>query len=214
MGIVKCRIAVSLDGYAAGPNQSDEEPLGEGGEQLHDWAVELDAWREGHGREGGVTNPSSDVMREATANVGAGVMGRKMFGGGPGPWDEDPAWEGWWGEEPPFHVPVQVLTHHPREPLEMKGGTTFHFATDGIERAVARAKEDAGDSDVEIYGGASTIQQTLNAGLLDELLIHVVPILLRGGEPLLANLDESVRLELIEAVPAPGVTHLKHRVVR
>jgi dihydrofolate reductase len=214
MGIVKAHIAMSIDGYAAGPNPSDEEPLGRGGEHLHDWAIELDAWRKEHGREGGVTNASSAVMEEATANVGAGVMGRKMFGGGPGPWADEPAWRGWWGDDPPFHTPVYVLTHHPREPLEMQGGTTFHFTGDGIEAAIAMAREHADGKDVQIHGGANTIQQALNAGLLDELVIQVVPLLLHGGEPLLANLDASVELELVSAVEAPGVTHLKHRAVR
>ena len=133
MGIVRCQISISLDGYAAGPDQSHENPLGEGGEGLHQWALELDSWRREHGREGGVTNASSAVVEETIANVGAGVMGRNMFGGGPGPWRENPPWEGWWGEDPPFHVPVFVLTHHEREPLEMKGGTTFHIVTDGVE---------------------------------------------------------------------------------
>ena len=167
MGIVKCHISISLDGYTAGPNQSKENPLGEGGEELHEWVINLDTWRREHGREGGVTNASSAVVEETTANVGAGVMGRNMFGGGPGPWSEDPPWQGWWGDDPPFHVPVFVVTHHEREPLEMEGGTTFHFVTDGIESAVARAREAAGDRDVSVHGGADTIQQTLRAGHLD-----------------------------------------------
>jgi dihydrofolate reductase len=213
MGIVKCHISISTDGYSAGPNQSLDEPLGERGEELHEWALELDTWREEHGRSGGVTNASSAVVKETTANVGAGIMGRNMFGGGPGPWAEDPPWKGWWGDDPPFHHPVFVLTHHPREPLEMEGGTTFHFVTDGPEAALERARGEAGDRDVQIHGGANTIQQYLRAGLLDELVIHVVPILLRGGEPLLADTGDA-KLELVEAIPAPGVTHLKHRVVR
>jgi dihydrofolate reductase len=214
MGIVKSHIAMSLDGYSAGPNESAENPLGEGGEQLHEWAFELDKWREQHGREGGVTNASSAVIEEATANVGAGIMGRGMFGGGPGPWPQDPPWDGWWGEDPPFHVPVFVVTHHERESLEMDGGTTFHFVTDGVESAVEQAKAAAGEQDVVINGGPSTIQQAMNAGLLDELRIQVVPLLLHGGKRLLDNLDDGVTLELLEAVEAPGVTHLKHRVVR
>jgi dihydrofolate reductase len=166
-----------------------------------------------HGKEGGVTNASSAVMEETTANVGAGVMGRNMFGGGPGPWREDPPWEGWWGEDPPFHVPVFVLTHHEREPLEMKGGTTFHFVTDGVESAVAQAREAAGDRDVSINGGADTIQQTLRTGLLDELEIHVTPLILGGGARLLENIGDA-KFELVRAVDAPGVTHVKYRVVR
>lgn len=213
MGIVTCHISISLDGYAAGPNQRDENPLGEGGEGLHEWALTLDSWLREHGKEGGVTNASSAVVEETTANGGAGVMGRNMFGGGPGPWREDPPWEGWWGETPPFHVPVFVLTHHEREPLEMKGGTTFHFVTDGVESAVAQAREAAGDRDVSINGGADTVQQTLRAGLLDELEIHMTPLILGGGARLLENVG-GAKFELARAVDAPGVTHVKYRVVR
>src|SRR4051794_2148660 len=139
---VRFQIAISLDGYTAGPNQSEENPLGEGGMQLHEWAFELEAWRKPHGREGGVTNPSSAVVEEAFENVGAIIMGRNMFGGGPGPWGD---WDGWWGDDPPFHVPVFVVTHHPREPLEKDGDTTFHFVTDGIEAALEQARDVAGD---------------------------------------------------------------------
>jgi dihydrofolate reductase len=213
MGIVKCHISSSLDGYTAGPNQSEETPLGEGGEDLHEWVIKLDTWRRAHGREGGVTNASSQVVAETTANVGAGVMGRNMFGGGPGPWPEDPPWEGWWGDEPPFHVPVFVLTHYEREPLEMKGGTTFHFVTDGIESAVAQAREAAGDKDVLVSGGADTIQQTLRAELLDELEIHVTPLILGGGTRLIENLGDA-GFEIARVVDAPGVTHIKYRVLR
>ena len=213
MGIVRCHISVSVDGYAAGPNQSSEHPLGEGGERLHDWAINLDRWRQAHGKEGGETNASSAVMDEAIAGVGAGIMGRNMFGGGPGAWPEDPSWDGWWGEEPPFHVPVFVLTHHEREPLEMAGGTTFHFVTDGVESAVAKAKDAAGDQDVTVAGGADTINQTLRAGLLDELELHVTPVILGGGERLLDDVGD-VRLEVARAVEAPGVTHIKYRVMR
>ena len=213
MGIVRCHISVSLDGYAAGPNQGTEHPLGEGGDQLHEWAYNLDRWLQAHGRQGGETNASSAVMDEAIAGVGAGVMGRNMFGGGPGPWPEDPSWDGWWGENPPFHVPVFVLTHHEREPLEMEGGTTFHFVTDGVESAVAQARDAAGDKDVTVAGGADTINQTLRAGLLDELELHVTPVILGGGERLLADVA-GVRFEVVRAVEAPGVTHIKYRVVK
>ena len=213
MGIVKCHISSSLDGYTAGPNQSDENPLGEGGEDLHEWTIKLDTWRREHGREGGVTNASSQVVEETTANVGAGVMGRNMFGGGPGPWSEDPPWKGWWGDEPPFHGPVFVVTHHEREPLEMKGGTTFHFVTDGVESAVAQAREAAGDQDVSIHGGADTIQQTIRAGLLDELEIHLTPLILGGGARLFDNVGEA-RFEVARVVDAPGVTHVKYRIVK
>lgn len=214
MGQVKCQITMSLDGYAAGPNQSTENPLGEGGEQLHEWAYELDAWLEQHGRSGGKTTPSSAVLKDATAGVGAVVMGRGMFGGGPGPWREDPPWSGWWGEEPPFHTPVFVLTHHPRAPLEMRGGTSFHFVHDGADVALALAREAAGEGDVSIGGGASTIQQYLRAGELDELWVHVVPIVLGGGTRLFDDLPPDVRLEQTTVVEAPGVAHLKYRAVR
>jgi dihydrofolate reductase len=210
MAKLKFQISVSLDGFVAGPNQSEEHPLGEGGEQLHEWVVELAAWRKPHGREGGETNASSAVFEEATANVGATIMGRGMFGGGPGPWGEDP-WRGWWGDEPPFHHPVFVLTHHEREPLELEGGNRFVFVTDGIESALAQAREAAGDKDVAIGGGAKAIQQYLEAGLVDEMLLNVVPILLGSGTRLFENLDDAPGLEQVEAIEAPGVAHLRYR---
>jgi dihydrofolate reductase len=213
MGIVSSHISISLDGYAAGPNQGTEHPLGERGEELHEWVVELDTWRKEHGKEGGVTNASSEVVAETTANVGAQIMGRGMFGGGPGPWAEDPSWEGWWGDDPPFHVPVFVLTHHEREPLELQGGTTFHFVTDGPEAALERAREAASDRDVMIAGGAKTINQYLRLGLLDELEIHVTPLILGSGSRLLEDVGDP-KLELARAVDAPGVTHMKYRVVK
>lgn len=212
MGIVRSHISISLDGYAAGPDQSREHPLGRGGEGLHEWAFGLDSWLRQHGREGGVTTASSAVVEEAAANVGAAVMGRNMFGGGPGPWPEEPSWEGWWGAEPPFHAPVFVVTHHEREPLEMEGGTTFHFVTDGVESAVARAREAAGARDVSIAGGADTVRQALRAGLLDELEIHLTPVILGDGARLLEDVGDA-RFELIRTVDAPGVTHLRYRVV-
>src|SRR4249919_2451853 len=149
MGRLRFRISISLDGFVAGPNQSEENPLGEGGEQLHEWVTGLAAWRVPHGREGGEVNASSAVVEKATENIGANLMGRNMFGGGPGPWDEGDPWNGWWGESPPFHTPVFVLTHHEREPLELSD-TTFHFVTDGIESALAQAKEAAGGQDVSL----------------------------------------------------------------
>jgi dihydrofolate reductase len=206
----RLQISISLDGFVAGPDPSEEDPLGEGGEQLHEWAIELDVWRRSHGREGGETNASSAVMEEALDNVGATVMGRNMFGGGPGPWGEEP-WSGWWGDDPPFHTPVFVLTHHEREPLEMQGGTTFVFVTDGIESALEQAREAAGGRDVSLGGGADVARQYLAAGLLDELQLSVVPVLLGGGTRLFEDLS-GVGLEQIGAVEAPGVTHLKYRV--
>jgi dihydrofolate reductase len=213
MSKLRFQIAISLDGFAAGPDPSEENPLGVGGEQLHEWAFDLEAWRAPHGREGGEVNASTKVVEGSLANVGAHLMGRNMFGGGPGPWGEDP-WDGWWGDEPPFHAPVFVLTHHAREPLE-KEGTTFTFVTDGIESALEQAREAAGEQDVAVAGGASVAQQYLRAGLLDELELHVVPILLGGGTRLFDNLGgEDVRLESTRVVEVPGVTHLAYRVVR
>ena len=209
MSRLKFQISVSLDGFVAGPNQSEEHPLGEGGMQLHEWVFKLAAWRKPHGREGGEVNASSPVLEEATANVGATIMGRNMFGGGPGPWGDDP-WRGWWGDEPPFHHPVFVLTHHEREPLVLKG-TTFTFVTNGIESALAQATEAAGGGDVAIGGGAETIQQYLAAGLVDEMLLNVVPVLLGDGARLLENIGPNIGLEQLEAVDAPGVAHLKYR---
>ena len=212
MGMVTFHVAVSLDGYMAGPDQSLEEPLGVGGEDLHNWLVELEVWRRNEGETGGITNASTQVVEEATANVGAYIMGRKMFGGGPGPWKDDPPWRGWWGDDPPYHTPVFVLTHHPREPLEMEGGTTFYFLADGIE-ALQQAKEAAGDRDVSIAGGADVIRQYLRAGLVHAFELSVVPLVLGGGERPLDDVGD-LRLEQVRTVEAPGVTHLKYRVVR
>jgi dihydrofolate reductase len=210
----KAQISVSLDGYAAGPSQSAENPLGEGGEGLHEWVVKTSAWRRSHDREGGEgdDNPSNAVIAAAQANIGAVVMGRNMFGPVRGEWGGED-WRGWWGEEPPFHAPVFVLTHHPREPLEMEGGTTFHFVTEGIESAMARAREAAGERDVSVGGGASTVQQAIAAGLLDELLLNQVPILLGGGERLLDGLAPgTASFELTDLVRGPEALHLAYRV--
>jgi len=213
MSKVRAHISVSLDGYVAGPNQSMENPLGEGGESLHDWLVGLKAWREASGMEGGEENASTPVLRDAYANVGAEIMGRGKFGPpSRGPWEAD-AWQGWWGDHPPFHKPVFVLTRHPRRPLTL-ADTTFTFVTDGIEAALERAREAAGDKDVFIGGGADVINQYLGAGLLDELELHVVPLLLGGGARLFERVGPEVRLEQIRVLEAPGVTHLKYRVVR
>jgi dihydrofolate reductase len=212
MNKVRVHISTSLDGYVAGPNQSMEEPLGEGGEQLHDWMVELKAWRQRHGEEGGEENASSAVMQEANANVGAEIMGRGKFGPPErGAWGDDP-WQGWWGEDPPFHKPVFILTHHPREPLTLTD-TTFTFVTDGIHAAMEQAQAAAGDKDVFIGGGAKTINQYLAAGVVDVLELHVVPILLGGGARLFEGVGPGVKLELVRTIEAPGVTHLKYRVV-
>ena len=213
MSKLRCHISISADGFVAGPNQSEAEPLGEGGEQLHDWVVSLAAWREPHGKQGGEVNESTPIMEESLENVGAGVMGRNMFGPpGGGDWG-DGEWKGWWGDEPPFHYDVFIVTHHPREPVEMEGGTTFSFVTDGIETALQRAKESAGGQDVMLSGGAEIINQYLAAGLLDELDLHVVPVLLGGGARLFEDLGGAeIGLEQVRAVDAPGVTHVKYRV--
>ncbi|UGS36544.1 dihydrofolate reductase family protein [Capillimicrobium parvum] len=211
MGQVTCQISISLDGYAAGPNQSVEDPIGEGGMRLHDWAVATEGWRREHGLEGGERNVDSEVASRLMARNGAYIMGRRMFGGGDGEWDL--GWTGWWGDDPPFHAPVFVLTHHPREPLQMQGGTTFTFVTDGIESALEQARAAAGEGDVAIAGGASAVQQYLAAGLLDEMHLHVVPVVLGAGERLLENVGHPT-LEQVEVVASPVVTHLRYRVVR
>ncbi|HEX6231402.1 MAG TPA: dihydrofolate reductase family protein [Actinomycetota bacterium] len=212
MSLVRFQLAISLDGYVAGPDQSEEDPLGIGGMDLHRWVFELEAWRRQHGLEGGVVNASTPVVDEMQANVGSVVMGRNMFGGGPGPWRDDPPWNGWWGENPPFHTPVFVLTHHPRDPLEMEGGTTFFFVTEGIGSALERAKEAAEGQDVLLGGGANVVQQYLAAGAVDEFDLHVVPVVLGAGERLLENVGD-LRLEQARAIEAPGVTHIRYRVV-
>jgi dihydrofolate reductase len=212
MSQVVCDITMSLDGYVAGPDQSADQPLGAGGEQLHEWVFGLASWREAHGLEGGETNADGEIVDEAVARVGATIMGRGMFGGGPGPWGDEP-WDGWWGDEPPFHHPVFVLTSHAREPL-VKEGTTFTFVTDGIESALEQARAAAGDKDVHVAGGADAVQQYLRAGLVDELQLHVAPVLLGGGSRLLDNLGEpgALRLEPTRVVGSPAVTHLRYRL--
>jgi dihydrofolate reductase len=202
---------MSLDGFIAGPDPSEEHPLGIGGMQLHDWVFKLAAWRGPHGLEGGERGTNDDVVTESLQNIGATIMGRNMFGGGTGPWGEDP-WKGWWEDEPPFHTPVFVLTHYPRPPLQMSGGTTFHFVTDGIESALEQAKQAAGGKDVALGGGASVAQQYLAAGLLDEMRLHVVPLLLGDGTRLFENLEGAdAHLEQVSVLSTPEVTHLKYR---
>lgn len=204
---------MSLDGFIAGPSQSEENPLGEGGMQLHEWAFALAAWRRRHGREGGEVNASTDVVEESLQNVGATLMGRNMFGG-EGPWGDDP-WEGWWGDDPPFHTPVFILTHHPRPPVKKEGGTTFTFVTDGIDSALEQARKAAGSKDVALGGGANVAQQYLQAGLIDEMQIHLVPVLLGDGARLFENIAASeIGLECTRAIHAPGVTHLTYRLRR
>ncbi|MDQ6811665.1 MAG: dihydrofolate reductase family protein [Actinomycetota bacterium] len=210
MSSVTCHISISLDGFVAGPNQSVEHPIGEGGMRLHEWVFATNSWREQHGLEGGERNCDAAVVREVVEGVGAYIMGRRMFGGGEGPWQQ--AWNGWWGEDPPYHAPVFVLTHHPREPLPMQGETTFTFVTDGIESALGQARAAAGEKDVAIAGGASAVRQYLAGGMLDELYLHIVPIILGAGERLLQDVGDP-RLEPIKVVASPAVTHVKYRVV-
>jgi dihydrofolate reductase len=200
---------MSLDGYTAGPRQSTENPLGIGGTRLHEWAFPLAAWRKPHGLEGGAVNESTQVVEESLANVGATIMGRNMFGGHPGPWNAAEPWNGWWGANPPFHHPVFVLTHHGRPPLALEGGTTFTFVTDGITAALDLARRAAGGRDVALAGGASAGRQYLTAGLVDEMEIHLVPMLLGGGERLFDGIDDLDVLRLVRTVAAPDVTHLK-----
>jgi len=200
---------MSLDGFVAGPNQSVQEPLGVGGERLHEWVLPLEAWRRPHGMEGGEVNESTPVVEEELTDIGATIMGRNMFGGGPGAWSRTDPWNGWWGRNPPFHHPVFVVTHHAREPLMMEGGTSFTFVTEGIDSALEQARRAAGGMDVALAGGAQVAQQYLRAGLVDEMQLHVVPTLLGGGERLFAAVDELHGLELAGTVAAHNVIHLK-----
>jgi dihydrofolate reductase len=213
MGKVVLDISMSLDGFVAGPNPSLEEPLGQHGERLHDWALPLASWRESHGLEGGEQSADSELMAEGIASTGAVVMGRRMFSGGAGPWEDDPNANGWWGEEPPFRKPVFVLTHHEREPLVL-GETTFTFVTDGIETAVEQARAAAGEKDVLVAGGAEAAQQVLHAGLLDEVQLHVAPVLLGAGTRLFDGVGSETELELTRVLDSPTATHLRYRVAR
>lgn len=209
MSKLRLTISMSLDGFVAGPSQSVEDPLGIGGMALHEWVFPLAAWREPHGLGEGEVNESTTVVEERLANIGATVMGRNMFGGGPGPWGDDP-WNGWWGDDPPFHHPVFVLSHHAREPLVCEGGTTFTFVTAGIESALEQARAAAAGKDVSLAGGAEAARQYLAGDLVDEMEISLVPILLGAGERLFERLGAgSPELTHTRTVAAPGVTHLK-----
>jgi dihydrofolate reductase len=199
---VRARQIISLDGYAAGPRQSVDDPFGEGGMRLPQWQFELDQ----PGREG-----DAAVVAASVDNVGAYVMGRNMFGPVRGDWSTWAGeWRGWWGEEPPYHTPVFVLTHHEREPLAMEGGTTFHFVTDGFDSALRQAREAAGEQDVCIAGGVSTVRQALAAGVIDELTLHVVPLVLGEGERAFDGLD-GLTMEPLDVVASPTVTHVRYR---
>jgi dihydrofolate reductase len=209
MSRLRLRISMSLDGFVAGPKQSVENPLGIGGERLHEWVFPLKAWRSVHGMEGGEVNESSAVVEESLENIGATIMGRNMFGGHPGPWDGSKPWDGWWGDDPPFHHPVFVLTHHPRQPLRLSD-TTFHFVTQGIEAALDQARNAARGKDVALAGGAEACQQYLNAGLVDEMEINLAPTLLGSGERLFEGVGDNLHgLELVRTIAAPKATHLK-----
>jgi dihydrofolate reductase len=211
-GVTKLRfkISMSLDGFVAGPSQSVKNPLGIGGERLHEWAFELAAFRALHGLEGGEINASTRVVEESLANIGATVMGRNMFGGHPGPWHATNPWNGWWGANPPFHHPVFVLTHHPREPLTLEGGTTFTFVTNGIETALELARRAGGGNDVSLAGGAKAAQQYLAAGLVDEMEITVVPTLLGSGERMFDRVGDNLHgLGLVGTVATPKAIYLK-----
>ena len=210
MSKLRLKISMSLDGFVAGPSQSVANPLGIGGERLHEWVVPLKAWRVMHQLEGGEVNESSAVVEESMANIGATIMGRNMFGGHPGPWDPNNPWNGWWGANPPFHHPVFVLTHHRREPLVMEGGTTFTFVTDGTQAALEQARRAARGRDISLAGGAKAAQQYLAAGLVDEMEINLAPTLLGSGERLFDNVGDDLHgLQLVRTVATPKVTHLK-----
>jgi dihydrofolate reductase len=207
-------ITMSLDGFIAGPNQTVERPLGDGGERIHEWMYRLAAFRDRHGGSGGERNADDDVLRESVAATGAVLMGRRMFSGGEGGWEDDPVADGWWGDDPPFGVPVFVLTHHPRGSVTKQGGTSYTFVTEGLEAAAAQARAAAGDKDVAVAGGADVVQQCLRAGLLEEMQIHLAPLLLGGGVRLFDDLgaDPAAGLELARVIDSPTVTHLRYRI--
>jgi dihydrofolate reductase len=202
-------LCMSVDGYVAGPDQSRDNPLGVGGEGLHEWIFVTRGWRQMLGEEGGEEGIDNDFFVRGDENIGATIMGRNMFGPIRGEWPDD-EWKGWWGPNPPYHHPVFVLTHHPRPPIPMEGGTTFHFVSDGIESALEQAFAAAGGKDVRLGGGASAVQQYLRAGLIDDLHVPIVPVLLGGGERLFDNLDGGpAGYEVVEYVNSPAVAHVR-----
>lgn len=205
MSKVTAEISMSLDGFVAGPNDGVDNGLGDGGEKLHEWVLRLRGWRQAHGYEGGETGPDDDRFTAAIEATGPIVMGRRMFDHGEGPW----------GDEPPFHAPVFVLTHRPREPLVKEGGTTFTFVDDGVESALEQARAAAGEKNVAVAGGGQAIQQFVEAGLLDEIEIHLIPVFLGGGVRLFdfdPSVAEKIEFEPIHALDSPGVTHLRFRL--
>ena len=200
--------SISLDGFGAGPDQSREQPLGRGGEELHEWVFPTRTFRGLYGQPEGETGTDDDFAARGFENLGAWIMGRNMFGPVRGPWP-DQEWKGWWGKNPPYHVPVFVLTHHARAPQAMEGGTEFRFVTEGIERALELAREAAGERDIRIGGGASTIRQFLEARLIDEMHLAVAPLLLGSGEPLFAGIDlPALGYRVREHVPTAKATHV------
>jgi dihydrofolate reductase len=212
MSKLRLSITMSLDGYVAGSGQSEENPLGIGGMELHEWFFPLAAFREMHGEQGGEINASSRVVEERRANISATIMGRNMFGPVRGAWPDE-SWRGWWGEDPPYHHPVFVLTHHPRRPLQMKGGTTFNFVTDGIESALAQAKDAAAGRDVWLAGGASVVNQYLAARLVDEIDLSIAPVVLGAGARLFEGLERgALALKQVRVINAPDVTHVNYEV--
>ncbi len=214
MGVVRFHMSISLDGFTSGLNQRLDKPFGDNTDALNDWLFRLRSFQEMRGQAMGDTGPSDDVVRERLANVGATVMGRNMFGGGHGEWNE-PLWKGWWGDTPPFHGPVFVLTHYPRDPQPMLGGTTFYFVAEGPDVALSRARQAAGGKDVLIGGGATTVRQCLRAGAVDEFEIHLVPAFVGAGQRLFEGVDlTGLKLEQIRVVADHDVTHIKYRVRR
>jgi len=209
--MIKCEQTVSIDGFSAGPNQSLDNPIGEGGMRLHEWMFATAAWARMQNLPPVPETPDSAVVDELAndPNVGAYIMGRNMFAAGRGEWDE--SWNGWWGPDPPYHTPVFVLTHYPREPVPMEGGTTFYFVTDGVESALRQAREAAGDRDVQVAGGAHAIQGVIRARALDQLYLHIAPIVLGAGERLLENVGDP-KMTPVEVVASPAVTHVKYRI--
>ena len=207
---LRLKLAISLDGFVAGPNQSVQNPLGVGGMRLHEWAFELKAFRQMHGMDGGEVNESTPVVQEMFANIGATVMGRNMFGGHPGDWNREKPWNGWWGDNPPFHHPVFVITHHARPPLKLEGGTTFHFVTGGIHMALEQAMHAADGKDVSLAGGADIARQFFVADLVDEMDLSLAVVLLGSGERLFENVGDNLHgLHLVRTIAAPNVVHLK-----
>jgi len=203
--------SISIDGYGAGPNQDLENPIGVGGLKVFDWFFPTRTWQRMHGGEGGETGVDDDVAAQAFENIGAYILGRNMFGPVRGPWPDE-SWKGWWGDEPPYHTPVFVLTHHPRAPLTMAGGTTFHFVTDGIHSALKQAKDAAGGKDVRVGGGVGTIRQYLESALIDELHLAIVPFLLGSGEHLLGGLNlPAFGYECGERIEGVRATHVTLR---